>query len=214
MGAHPAELGELAACQAASHAADQDHEERDQRRGDEQHDSGQGIEGENDGQHAQRNQQGQDELGQILADIRVERFDPGDGRVGQLAAALAAGVGGAEGDDPGVQALAQVALDALGGLAGDRVAAPRHHRAQDDHGQQGSQQRRDVAQPLFAQEDAGYDLGEQPRLGDQQQPARRAEQDRAPEQNSHCLKLAQQPPVKIHDRVSRVTWLVERQSNW
>ena len=102
--------------------ADHDHEEGNQRRGDEQDDAREQVNGEDEDQNADRDQRGDDQLREILAVIRIQRFDAFDCGGGQFAGALSARVGGTEIQDVVEESVAQVGFDLYGdGIGADFV---------------------------------------------------------------------------------------------
>ena len=76
--------------------ADHDHEEGDQRRGEQHDDAGEQVHGKDNCQDADGDQGGHHKLGEILAVVGIQRFDSLDRGRGQLAGTLAAGVGRAQ----------------------------------------------------------------------------------------------------------------------
>jgi hypothetical protein len=94
--------------------ADHDHEEGDERRGDEENKPRKQIHREDEEQDADGNERGDDQLRQVLAVIGVQRFDALDGGGGQFAGALSARVGGTEFEDVIEEPLTQVGFDADG----------------------------------------------------------------------------------------------------
>ena len=94
MGAQAAEGGPLFASEGLGCAADQGHKDRQQRSSDQQHDPGQPVQREYYQQDGERHQRRQRQLRQVLAEIRLQGLDSGYQGGGQLAGALAPGIGG------------------------------------------------------------------------------------------------------------------------
>ena len=90
--AHATERAPLPPAEPLGQAADQDHENGDQGSRQQEDQAGKRIEGSYEHQDGEGHQGGQGKLGQILAEVGVERLDPLDQRVDQLAAALASRV--------------------------------------------------------------------------------------------------------------------------
>ena len=74
--------------------ADHDHEEGNQRRSDEHDNRREQVNREDHDQDADRDQRGDHQLGEILAVIGIQCFDPLDGGSCQFTGALSACVGG------------------------------------------------------------------------------------------------------------------------
>ena len=134
--AHPAQGRPLPSRQAIGHAADEDHEDRDERRGQQQHQTGEGVQGEDNQQESYRDQHGQRQLWQVLAEVGIQRLDPLDRGVDQLSGPLAAGVGRAQRQQVYGQALAQVGFHARGDPVGRQLAGPEQQRADDSDDRQ------------------------------------------------------------------------------
>ena len=85
-------------------------------------------------QHGQEDEQGDEagqvHLGQVLGEVRVERVDPADQRVRELAGALARGEARAEGEQPPKEAIAHGQAHATGEALGQDLLAPDRGRAQ------------------------------------------------------------------------------------
>ena len=132
VGAQAAEGLPLLAGQGVGQAADQDHEEGEKGGGEEQDDAGERIAREDEGQDGERDQDGQRQMGQILAEVGVKGVDSFGHDHGQLAGALCARVERAKGEEVSEKALAQGQLDVSGDLDGGRVAAVGSGRAGED----------------------------------------------------------------------------------
>ena len=161
--AHPAEGGPLLPRQAVGQAADEDHEDGDERRGQQQHQAGEGVQRKDDQQKGQRDQHGQRQLRQVLAEVGVQRLDPFDRGVDQFSRALAAGIGRAQRQQMCGQALAQVGFHARGDPAGRQLAGPEQQSPDDGDGCQRDEQRQDVRQREAAQENAVHHAGQHTR---------------------------------------------------
>jgi len=109
----PAERGPLAPCHPVGQVADQGHEQRNQRRGEQQHEPGNRVQGKDEDEKEHRHDGGQRQLGQVLAEVGIERFDALHCGIDQLAGALAARVHGAEREDVRHQPRPQAGLDPL-----------------------------------------------------------------------------------------------------
>ena len=99
--------------------ADHDHEEGNQRRGDEQDDAREQIHREDEDQDTYRDEGGNNKLREILAVIRIQRFNAFDCGCCEFPGALSTRVGGTEIQDVVEESFAQVGFD----LYGDCVSA-------------------------------------------------------------------------------------------
>ncbi len=136
MRAHHAQRGVLPTRQKVCRAADQKHKQRNERRGQQQDDAGENIERKDDREHRKWHERGEDELRQVLAVVRFERFDAIDRGGDEFAGAFAARVGGSECNEMIEEAFAQSRLDARGDAERGHFAAPREERARGDDRQQ------------------------------------------------------------------------------
>ncbi len=145
MRAHPAERCVLLARQRVRRAADQDHKEGDERTGQQQNDAGQRIEREYDGEDRERHEHGKHKLRQVLAVVRLQRFDAFNRGGRQFAGALAARVRRTQRHQAIEDAFAQIGLDAHGNPERGGLAAPRQRGARGDDRQQNEQRAPHVA---------------------------------------------------------------------
>ncbi len=174
----PPQRLELAAGQGLAGAADQDHEKRDERGGQQENHARERVERKNEEQHRERNGGRQDDLRQILAEVGFEGFDAVDGREGQFAGAFGLGVGRAERRQVADEPFAQVGFDALGDQVGGDFGAPDGGGFDDDHAQQCAKQAGQGRARQTVQKNVVDDQGEDPGLENGQQAAAEAKDDR------------------------------------
>ncbi len=157
--------------------ADHDHKEGNQRRGDQEDDARQQVDGENKDEDREGNEGGDDQLRQVLAKVGIQRLDALDRGGGQLAGALSARVGGTQLEDVREEPLAQVGLDLdRHGIGGDFVQ-PGQEGAPADGDQDPLQEGRHIGEGLSQQEHVVDRGAEQPGLPDGQQAGQEARQD-------------------------------------
>ena len=175
--AHARELFPLALITCLGPRADQDHEQRDQRRREQQHQPGEPVHrhhGGEDGQgqdHHQRH--GRDEAGVIALQV-VDALGQG---LDQGAAALAGEIGRPEPLQMTVHLIAQCGAHRGGGLEGRALGEPDDERARAEERQQSPQPVVDLGQVGVLEDDGIQDHGQRPGLIDGQQTVGRVEPD-------------------------------------
>jgi hypothetical protein len=120
-------------------------------------------------QDADRDEGGNDQLRQVLAVIRIQRFDAFDGGGGQFACALSARVGGTEFEDMVEEPFAQVGFDADGdGIRAD-FSDPGEEGAPRNDEQDEAEPVKYVREGLPLEEDAVYGTADEVGLANRQQ---------------------------------------------
>jgi len=201
VGAHAAERAPLLLRQAIGQPPNEDHEQRDEGCGEE-HDQARGpIEGEDKEQDGQRHKGSQGQLGQVLAEIGVEGLDALDGRVGQFTAALATGVGRAQGRQVGGELGADVALDTTGHGIGRHLCSPGQSRPQQTQDQEGEQQGCHRFESACGQKDLAHDPAEDVGLQDNGHAAQKTQPYSQQQGKASRPGPAQETPVEFHRRI-------------
>ena len=120
--------------------ADHNHEEGDQRPGNEQHETGKQVKRKNKNKNAKGNKCCDDKLWQILTEIGVQRFDAFHSGGCQFASTFGAGVGGPQFLDMGEEPFTQVRFDAHGHSVGPDFVQPGQQSPASDDEQHDAQQ--------------------------------------------------------------------------
>ncbi len=147
------------------------HEDRDQRGGEDEHHPRERIATEDHRGHRQRDHPGQDELGQIGADIGIQCLDPVGQESDELARAPAARRHRALIDERGEDPAANLVFDSRRRpRPAAASAAQNRRRSSHDGGEQPAETRRHRRAIRAPEKDLGNDVRQQPRLDDGHQP--------------------------------------------
>ena len=154
--------------------ADHDHEERDQRRGNQHDNARERVDRKDDDQDADWHQRSHDKLRKILAVIGIQRFDPLDRGRGQLAGALPARVGGTQVQNVLEEPVPQVGFDTDGDNIGADLINPSQKCAPGNEKQDQLQPGSYLGKGLSLQVNAIDRTAEQVCLGDDQQAGQKS----------------------------------------
>lgn len=155
--------------------ADQDHEQRDERQGDDDDRRRHPVLGDDPGEHRHRHDDREAELREVAGEVVVERVDAPGRQGDQRTGALSAQPVGAQSRRPLQEQAAQFRLDGRAGAMGRQFGEPGDQGPSErdgDEQQERGTQRGDREPALEA---AHHDLGDEHRLGDHQQGADQAE---------------------------------------
>ena len=194
--AHAAERGPLALGQCVGEAADQHHEDRDERGRQHQHRGRERVARGDKCDQGERHDGCERKLRQILAEIGIQRLDAFDCGVDQLAGALAARERGPQGQDARHQACAQRVLHLLRHPVGRHLARPdgqRAHRGQPDQHQQPGPHARQI-QP--AQKRAIHSPAERESAAHGGRAAQRAQRHRERQAGTRGLRFLKKAAVE------------------
>ncbi len=200
MGAHPAEGRVLPAGQPAGQGPDQHHEEGQEGGCQEEDEARHPVPREDEGEHAQRHEAGQGELGQVLAEVGVQRLDAFDGGVGQLAGTLPAGVGGAESEEVSGEPVAEVLLDSTSRTPGGHFGSPHQAGPGECQHQENGHPGQHLAQGVVLEEDEAHHAAEGASLPDGDDACQKAEEDCQKQCPANQARLAQETVIKFRGK--------------
>ncbi|CAM5708492.1 hypothetical protein SFUMM280S_10308 [Streptomyces fumanus] len=157
--------------------ADQHHEDRDERQGDDDDGRRHPVLGDDPDQHGHGDDHREAQLRQIAREVVVQGVDPPGGQGDQGAGALSAEPAGAEGGRPLQQPSAQLRLDRRARPVRGQLGEPADQSPAAGDGRQQQQGSAESGRRHTVLKGADHDLGDEHRLGDDQSRADGAETD-------------------------------------
>ncbi|MNS99488.1 hypothetical protein D3C72_1338920 [compost metagenome] len=188
------EGAQVAAAGALRAPPHQGHEQRNQRRRDQQHQAGDHVDRKQHDRKRDRQHRGRGHRGQVLGEEAIQRLHLIHHRAGQLARSLTPAPVGALHQQPLEQGLAHMALDAFGRVRARTLARPADAGAQQH--QPGDAE--DAAQQFLPRRLPGdrriQHAGQQPGLHDQQGAAEQGRGSRHDQRKTRAPGKRHQPP--------------------
>jgi hypothetical protein len=198
--AHQAQGLPLPLRQIIRRFADQDHEQGNERPGDEEDERRQEIHRRDKDKEEERNEDGEKELRQVLAEIGLKRLDSFARGVGQLAGPFLARKGRTECIQLRHHPPAHVSLDPRGDLERGDFAGPGHGRAREQDHQERDEGRPHGSQRVPCDQNARDDMAQRPGLSRDKHARNHSEQDGEEKHPAGVREQTQQTLIQVHHR--------------